>query len=50
MKELELKEAYMVGYSESFEGSGSGAMIQSFSLSAKTMKMGNGELENEWPI
>lgn len=50
MKELEIKEAYLVGFSESFEGSGTGAMIQSLTLSAKTIKMGNGELDNEWPI
>lgn len=50
MKELEIAEAYMVNYSESFEDSGSGAMIQKFSLSAKNIKMGNGEHENEWAI
>lgn len=50
LKELEIKEAYMVGYQESFDNSGSGAMIESVSLSAKTIKMGNGEHDNEWPI
>ena len=50
LKELELKEAYMVGYQESFDSIGSGALIESLSLSAKTIKMGNGELQNEWPI
>ena len=50
MKELEIGEAYLINYEESFDDSGSGAMIQSFSLSAKNIKMGNGEHENEWAI
>ncbi|HDR50725.1 MAG TPA: phage tail protein [Mariniphaga anaerophila] len=50
MKELEIIEAYMVNYEEAFDDTGSGAMIQSFSLSARSIKMGNGEHENEWAI
>jgi hypothetical protein len=50
MKELEIGEAYLVGYEESFDDAGSGAMIQSISLSAKNIKLGNGEHENEWAI
>jgi hypothetical protein len=50
MKELEIKEAYCVGYQESFDSSGTGAMIESLTLSAKSIKLGNGEHENEWPI
>jgi hypothetical protein len=50
MKELEIKEAYMVDYEEAFDNVGQGAMIQSFSLSAKNIKLGNGEHENEWPM
>jgi len=50
MKELEITEAYMVSYEEAFDDSGSGAMTESFSLSARGIKMGNGEHENEWPI
>jgi hypothetical protein len=50
MKELEIGEAYLVGYEESFDDAGSGAMIQSLSLSAKNIKLGNGEHENEWAI
>lgn len=48
MKELEFKEAYMVHYSESFSEGGVGSMQESFSLSAHSIKMGNGEIENEW--
>jgi len=50
LKELEIKEAYMVGYQESFDSIGNGAMTESISLSAKSIKMGDGELQNEWPI
>jgi len=50
MKDLEIVEAYMVNYEESFDDAGTGAMIQSFSLSSRTIKMGNGEHENEWAI
>ena len=49
MKELEISEAYMIDYEEAFDNAGNGAMIQSFSLSAKNIKMGNGEHDNEWP-
>jgi ADP-ribosylglycohydrolase len=47
MKELEIKEAYMINYEESFDDTGTGAMTQSFSLSAKSIKLGEGEHENE---
>jgi len=50
LKELEIKEAYMVGYKESFDSSGTGAMTESITLSAKSLKMGDGEHVNEWPI
>lgn len=49
MKELEISEAYMIDYEEAFDNAGTGAMIQSFSLSARNMKMGNGEHDNDWP-
>ena len=48
MKELEIEEAYMISYEESFDNYGTGAMIESISLSAKKIKLGNGEHENEW--
>ena len=50
LKELEIKEAYMVGYKESFDSAGTGAMTESITLSAKSLKMGDGEHVNEWPI
>ncbi len=50
LKELEIKEAYMVGYQESFDSAGTGAMTETISLSARSLKMGDGELVNEWPM
>lgn len=50
MKELEIKESYMTSYMESFDNAGTGAMVESFSLSAKSIKLGNGEHENEWAM
>ena len=50
MKELEIKEAYMISYEELFDDTGAGAMTEKFSLSARDIKMGNGEHENEWAI
>ena len=50
MKELEIKEAYMISYEELFDDTGAGAMNEKFSLSARDIKMGNGEHENEWAI
>jgi hypothetical protein len=49
MKELEILEAYMISYDEAFDNAGTGAMVQTFSLSAKNIKMGEGEHSNEWP-
>ena len=48
MKELEITEAYMVSYEESFDNVGVGAMVETITLSAKKIAMGNGEHENEW--
>ncbi len=50
MKDLEIIEAYMVNYEESFDDSGAGAMLEKFSLSARSLRLGNGEHENEWAI
>lgn len=48
MKELNFTEAYMVAYEESFDHAGTGAMITSFSLSAREISLGNGVHLNEW--
>ncbi len=50
LKELEISEAYMVSYEESFDNIGTGAMVETITLSAKKIKLGNGEHENEWAM
>jgi hypothetical protein len=50
LKELEIKEAYCVNYQESFDNTGSGAMIISFTLSAKELKLGQGGHTNKWAM
>jgi hypothetical protein len=50
LKELEITEAYMIEYDESFDNAGNGAMVEKFSLSAQRIKLGNGEHENEWAM
>jgi len=48
LKELEIADAYVVDYAEDFDSAGNGSMIQSFTLSARNLKWGNGEHDNEW--
>jgi len=50
LKELEIKEAYLVDYEEIFDSAGSSAMTEAITLSAKSIKIGDGEHTNEWPI
>lgn len=50
LKELEFKQAYLVGYKESFDHVGTGSMIETLTFSARSIKMGDGEHENEWPM
>lgn len=47
-KELKFTEAYMISYSESFSGTGGMPMIETFSISAKSIKLGTGEHINDW--
>ena len=48
LKELSFKEAYMVEYHEIFDSTGTNPLAEKFVLSAKSLKMGNGEHINEW--
>jgi hypothetical protein len=48
LKELKFTEAYMISYEEAFDHAGTGAMITSFTLSAREINMGNGTHFNEW--
>jgi hypothetical protein len=47
MKKIELKEAFIIQFSESF--SDGAPMVYQITLSAKEMKIGNAELKNDWP-
>jgi len=47
MKKIELKEAFIVSFSESF--SDGSPMVYQVTLSAKEMKIGKAELKNDWP-
>jgi hypothetical protein len=47
MKKIELKEAFIIAFAESF--SDGAPMTYSVTLSAKEMKIGNAELKNDWP-
>lgn len=48
-KELQFTEGYMVGYQESFDSTGDNPMNESFTISAKSIGIGNGEHVNNWP-
>lgn len=51
MRELSFKKAYVSSFNEIFENSGfMGSMIMTVTLIAQEIKMGNGELGNEWNI
>jgi hypothetical protein len=50
MKDLEINEAYVTEYKETFDDTGAGAMTTTFKLSAHSIKMGEGEHVNEWAI
>ena len=47
-KELKFTEAYMIKYQEGFDSTGKNPMNESFTISAKTIGIGNGEHENDW--
>lgn len=48
MKEIEFKEGYLIKYEESFEATNTVPMTETFTISAKEIKVGNGEHINEW--
>uniref|UniRef100_F4C6C4 Type VI secretion system needle protein Hcp n=1 Tax=Sphingobacterium sp. (strain 21) TaxID=743722 RepID=F4C6C4_SPHS2 len=49
MKEISFKEAYIVNYSESIHAYSDSPMTLQFQLSAKQIKIGNADHENDWP-
>jgi hypothetical protein len=48
VKEINFEMAYIIGYGESFHWQGSENIMQSFTISAKKLKQGSGELDNKW--
>jgi len=49
LKELSFEDAYITQYGENFHWQGNENMLQTFTISAKIIKLGGGEHENEWP-
>jgi|SRR5690606_10876617 len=49
MKEIAFNEAYIVSYSESIHAYTDSPMTLSFQISAKQIKIGNADHENDWP-
>jgi hypothetical protein len=50
LKVLTFEHSFVVAYSESFSTGGGDSMMISFSVSAETIKIGNAELVNDWPV
>lgn len=50
MKELLFETAYIIQYNEGISVVGNKPMSLSFVISAKTIKMGNAEHKNDWPV
>ncbi|CAN5609586.1 type VI secretion system tube protein TssD [soil metagenome] len=50
LKVLTFEHSFVVAYSEAFSTSGGDAMLIQFSISAETLKIGNMELVNDWPV
>ncbi|MEL6671119.1 MAG: type VI secretion system tube protein TssD [Bacteroidota bacterium] len=49
MKEMKFTDAYLVGLDESYDAVGDNPMTERLTFSAKTIALGNGEHENDWP-
>ena len=49
LKEREFTDAALVQYSESFHWQGGDNMMESFTISAKELKIGGNNHVNEWP-
>lgn len=49
MKELTFEDGYIVQYSEALDSVGSNPMTINFVISARKLKIGNAEHQNEWP-
>jgi hypothetical protein len=49
MKELDFTEGYIIQYNEGISITGNNPMTLSFVISARTLKIGNAQHENDWP-
>ncbi|WP_158991081.1 type VI secretion system tube protein TssD [Mucilaginibacter sp. L196] len=49
MKELSFTEGYIIQYNEGISITGNNPMTLSFVISARTLKIGNAQHENDWP-
>ncbi len=50
MKEIEVKNAYLVYFKEALNVNGDVPMTINFTLSAEEMTIGNAAIDNRWPI
>jgi hypothetical protein len=48
LKEVQFKNAYCVGYSETFSSTSSSAMIATLNISAGSISVGSATLDNKW--
>lgn len=48
LKEVKFTEAYMVAYKEEFDSTGSNPLVETFTISARELTIGNGTKVNEW--
>ncbi|MFT4023903.1 MAG: type VI secretion system tube protein TssD [Flavihumibacter sp.] len=48
LKELNFAEAYLVEYKENFDSTGETPVTETFTISAREIKMGSGSHINEW--
>lgn len=49
MKELTFEDGYVVSFAESLDVTGTNPMTITFTVSARKLKVGNAEHENDWP-
>jgi hypothetical protein len=49
MKELSFEKGYVIAFEETFDTVNSKAMLSTFTISAKTIKIGGAEHINDWP-
>ncbi|WP_295842621.1 type VI secretion system tube protein TssD [uncultured Apibacter sp.] len=48
LKDLSFTDGYVVKYKENFDASGTNPLTETFTISARSIKMGTGEHINEW--